>query len=214
MLVQQAGRGGETGGGRRSERRSSAQQQWFDRSSKSAAGQNITRCCRRLSWLSATRFSSPAPLICVRVSTSLPPLRALSYDTYHTILKPIYFNSAKYHKHALFLHHSSKRQEHNRSEAARMPPRPKAAAPPPPRGNKESHNDNRNTTRTHLPVTIAHARVIHRAGPMPRARVGTAPSLSRGHVESAQHGCHAERRQRPSIRSHAFLAQSSNNYSS
>lgn len=63
--------------------------------------------------------------------------------------------------------------------------------------------------RNYLPIAVAHARVVHRAGPVPRARVGTAAGLRRGHVEGAQQRSHAERTQHPSrCRSHFSCALS------
>lgn len=40
---------------------------------------------------------------------------------------------------------------------------------------------------SHLPIAVAHARVVHRAGSMPRARVGTTAGLGRGQEGAPQY---------------------------
>lgn len=71
-----------------------------------------------------------------------------------------------------------------------------------------THTTERCCVICYLPVAVAHAGIVHGAGPVPGARVGTATSVSRGHVDGAQQSSRStERTQHPSRRrSHLLLA--------
>lgn len=149
-------------------------------------------------------FPSLAPLIrvCVCLQEVVLSLRIMPYSNLYNSTQK------KYRKHDLKNYHST-RESCTTQRVTRAYDRggclyTHKTPPPTTRGRGTNPQQQMPPTRTHLPVTIANARVIHRAGSVSRARVGTATSLRRGHVESAQQGSYAERGQHPSIRSHFF----------